>query len=228
MPPREIYLPPSLYIIGTVNMDETTHAFSPKVLDRAFTIELTEVDFTTYDPGAENSSPSLDEAGKRAMLAEFTRGSRFAWIDKGEVAAAIVAHPEIRVHLQSLNGLLKRNRFHFGYRIFDEIAQYLHNNDQNGMMPFPEAFDAAVFMKVLPKFAGSRSRLRAPLLSLLAWAIDPALPPTKETVTSFETHMDGKSEALRARVDGAALPRVASRALQMLETVESDGFVSFG
>jgi len=228
VPPREIFVPPSLYIIGTVNMDETTHAFSPKVLDRAFTIELTEVDFTTYNPGALASAAVLDEAGRQAMQTAFTRNGAFARIDKQEVAAAVVDHPEIREHLQSLNELLMRNRFHFGYRIFDEIAQNLHNNDENGMMPFSEAFDAAVFMKVLPKFTGSLSRLRSPLLSLLAWAIDPALPPTKETVTSFETHMDGKSEALRARVDGAALPRVASRALQMLESVESDGFVSFG
>ncbi len=48
MPPRELKLPPNLYIIGTVNMDETTHAFSPKVLDRAFTIELSDVDFLGY------------------------------------------------------------------------------------------------------------------------------------------------------------------------------------
>ena len=47
-PPRELRLPPNFYVIGTVNMDETTHAFSPKVLDRAFTIELTDVDFTSY------------------------------------------------------------------------------------------------------------------------------------------------------------------------------------
>jgi len=228
VPPREIFLPPSLYIIGTVNMDETTHAFSPKVLDRAFTIELTEVDFRNFPPKAVIDGPALDEAGKRAMLAAFTRNGAFARIDKDQVAAAVVAHPEIRDHLQSLNELLMRNRFHFGYRIFDEIAQYLFNNDENKMMTFSEAFDAAVFMKVLPKFTGSRSRLRSPLLSLLAWAIDPAIPPTKETVTSFETHMDGKSEALRARVEGAALTRVASRALQMLETLETDGFVSFG
>ena len=46
LPPRELKLPPNLYIVGTVNVDETTHAFSPKVLDRAFTLELTDVDFT--------------------------------------------------------------------------------------------------------------------------------------------------------------------------------------
>jgi 5-methylcytosine-specific restriction protein B len=43
-------LPPNLYIIGTVNIDETTYMFSPKVLDRAFTLEFREVDFSDYPP----------------------------------------------------------------------------------------------------------------------------------------------------------------------------------
>jgi len=46
--PKEIKLPPNLYIIGSVNIDETTYMFSPKVLDRAFTIEFWDVDFDNY------------------------------------------------------------------------------------------------------------------------------------------------------------------------------------
>ncbi len=48
----ELKLPPNLYFIGTVNIDETTFMFSPKVLDRAFTIEFKEVDFDKYKPFA--------------------------------------------------------------------------------------------------------------------------------------------------------------------------------
>ena len=46
--PSEIYLPPNLYIIGTVNVDETTYMFSPKVLDRAFTLEFRDIDLKNY------------------------------------------------------------------------------------------------------------------------------------------------------------------------------------
>jgi energy-coupling factor transporter ATP-binding protein EcfA2 len=49
-PPRQLRLPPNLYVVGTVNVDETTHAFSSKVLDRAFTIEMTEVDLDLSTP----------------------------------------------------------------------------------------------------------------------------------------------------------------------------------
>ena len=229
VPPREIFLPPNLYIIGTVNMDETTHAFSPKVLDRAFTIELTDVSFRDYPPVTPmNGAGSLTESDKQSLLAAFTRDGRFHGIDKDEVAQAVAGHPEIRDWLGSLNHLLMKDRFHFGYRIFDEICQYVANNDLNGMMAFDDAFDQAVFMKVLPKFSGSRARLRSPLINVLAWAIDPVLPLPKEVVTDLDTHLAGTSEALMTSVQGAAVPRVARRALDMLERVELDGFVSFG
>jgi hypothetical protein len=52
--PPELRLPPNLYIIGTVNIDETTYMFSPKVLDRAFTLEFREVDFSNYPPEGVN------------------------------------------------------------------------------------------------------------------------------------------------------------------------------
>jgi hypothetical protein len=43
IPPR-VAFPPNLIVVGTVNVDETTHGFAPKVLDRAFVVELTRVD----------------------------------------------------------------------------------------------------------------------------------------------------------------------------------------
>ncbi len=79
-PPHEIHLPPNLYIIGTVNMDETTHAFSPKVLDRAFTIELTDVDFSGLPariPGHHGARATRQRAaGPAAGNSPATDGSR--------------------------------------------------------------------------------------------------------------------------------------------------------
>src|SRR5262249_12255448 len=65
VPPQELKLPPNLYVIGTVNMDETTHAFSPKVLDRAFTIELSDVDFLGYQLIGGQGTPEFGEAQKK-------------------------------------------------------------------------------------------------------------------------------------------------------------------
>lgn len=228
-PPTEVFLPPNLYIIGTVNMDETTHAFSPKVLDRAFTIELTDVDFIDYEIAGSAGNASLSDDEKQALLWAFSRGGKFARIDKAEAAQVVVRHEEIRDHLQSLNDLLRQNRMHFGYRVFDEIAMYLAVNDENGMMPFMAAFDQAVFMKVLPKFTGSIARLRSPLHKVLAWAIEPTRTTTtdvNDAASQVNLFIQGKAE--QAWTTTPAFPVVAARVRDMLVTLETDGFVSFG
>ncbi len=80
--------------------------------------------------------------------------------------------PEIRHWLQLLNALLATWRMNFGYRVFDEIAQFLANVEANdgfeSFGSFEHAFDVAVLMKVLPKFSGSAARLERPLLDLFA------------------------------------------------------------
>jgi len=230
VPPHELKLPPNLYIIGTVNMDETTHAFSPKVLDRAFTIELADVDFSNYPiVGAGSGEAALTDGEKQSLLTQFTRGGRFALIDKNEIGDVVARHPRIRDDLQALNGVLQPHRMHFGYRVFDEICQYLFNNDENGMMTFVAAFDQAVFMKVLPKFTDSRARLQSPLHGVLAWAIDPgqiSVGDVERVVTEFNDFYQAK--ASEAWVVAPAFPTVAGRVRDMLVALERDGFVSFG
>ena len=82
--PPQIKLPPNVYFVGTVNVDETTYVFSPKVLDRAFTIEFREVDFASY-PAEESTGLSDEElrALREQLLEDFARGGRFTIIDKG-------------------------------------------------------------------------------------------------------------------------------------------------
>jgi energy-coupling factor transporter ATP-binding protein EcfA2 len=171
-PPHEIKLPPNLYIIGTVNMDETTHAFSPKVLDRAFTIELTEVSFADYPPITNSTKIEIPDEERQTLLRAFTRNKRFAIVDKQDIRAAVDNHPDIRTWLDTLNTRLATHQFHFGYRVFDEIAQFIFNADENKMFvadsadeeaAWIRAFDHAVYMKVLPKFNGSHARLHGPL-----------------------------------------------------------------
>jgi MoxR-like ATPase len=92
--PPSIPWPRNLFILGTVNMDETTHAFSDKVLDRAFSFELWEVDL---------------EAWSKAAVA---RGV------PGDVLGAIMPP------LQELHAALREARRHFGYRTCDEVLGF--------------------------------------------------------------------------------------------------------
>jgi hypothetical protein len=223
LPPRELRLPPNLYIVGTVNIDETTHAFSPKVLDRAFSIELVDVDFSDY-PLRPAEDASLTDAERQALLRAFTRDGRFHGIDKREIAEYVARHPAVREQMQALNTLLQPYTLHVGYRVFDEIVTFLARAGENGMFQGLEgeqpAFDAAVLMKVLPKFHGSRSRLDAPLRAVLAWCLDPRAP------NPAGLPMPDSSAPLRDLP--YTLPQTARRVLRMLDELETTGFTAFG
>jgi 5-methylcytosine-specific restriction endonuclease McrBC GTP-binding regulatory subunit McrB len=230
--PDVLKLPPNLYIVGTVNMDETTHPFSPKVLDRAFTIELTEVDFAGYPPDPPQVQ-GVDDGEREALLRAFTgNGERYPRIDKGEISEVVERHPRFAEDLQRLNTSLKRSRMHFGYRVFDEIMQFVHNAKQNGLFTTDEAFDHAVLMKVLPKFNGSRAKLHNALVDLILWSRQ-SIEATDADRRELDAKLDGlagarafdtivlDSEDWRYRATGR-------RAALMMQDLYVDGFASFG
>ena len=60
--PAELPLPPNLFIVGTINIDETTNPVSDKVLDRAHVIDMSAVDLAGFLAGLEAREPALKEA----------------------------------------------------------------------------------------------------------------------------------------------------------------------
>lgn len=220
-PPARLKLPPNLYLIGTVNVDETTQSFSPKVLDRAFSLEFTDVDFRSYTLAQKGQPPAFDH---QALRDQFTRGGSFAQIDKDEIAAFIQRHPDFSAQLQALNLALQPYSLHFGYRVFDEIMMFLKNAEENGMFGdnLQTAFDQAVLMKVLPKFHGSRGKLEKPLHAVLRWCAgvdNDDTEPVKSALANPEQPI----------VEGAwQCPAAAKRVLRMIQSLNTTGFASFG
>jgi 5-methylcytosine-specific restriction enzyme B len=230
---RELYLPPNLYFIGTVNIDETTHAFSPKVLDRAFTLELTEADFSQYPTPIAAQPLDLDEHLRRSLLDDFSRQGHYAQIEKAEVAGYVKNHSGLRDKLQVLNRSLQPFDLHFGYRVFDEIAAYLANAEMNGLYrglsPAADPFDAAVLMKVLPKFHGSRSKLEEPLKILLAWCLNP-LAPELNRIEEVINDQQSSVGSLIQKLGNLPyfLPYTAGRVIRMIRALYTTGFAAFG
>jgi 5-methylcytosine-specific restriction endonuclease McrBC GTP-binding regulatory subunit McrB len=229
LPPNQVKVPPNLYVIGTVNVDETTHTFSPKVLDRAFTLELTEADFSQYPPSlAQGEDAQLSPKVARAILANFAQGGQFARIDKRAIAAYVRESGGVRERLQTLSEQLRPYQLHFGYRIFDEIVTFLISAEANGLYPDTDtAFDAAVLMKVLPKFHGSRGKLEDPLKRVLAWCLSPEAPD-HETVDEKLRAEQEANAAIQALAD---LPyryeRTAAKCRRMLLQLYTSGFATF-
>lgn len=231
LPPRELRLPPNLYIVGTVNVDETTHAFSPKVLDRAFTLELTEADFANYPPALDGATVDLDGQTRQAIQDDFTFGGKWTRVDKQVIADHVAAHPEVRAQLQMLNNLLRPFDLHFGYRVFDEIVSFLDVAEHNGLfadLGDGAAFDAAVLMKVLPKFHGSRGKLEGPLHAVLAWCVNPDAPAQDRLADELRKIESGDDLAETLSQITYRCPATARRAIRLLRALYADGFAAFG
>jgi 5-methylcytosine-specific restriction endonuclease McrBC GTP-binding regulatory subunit McrB len=233
-PPDEFFLPPNLYIIGTVNVDETTYAFSPKVLDRAFTIELTEADFENYPIKfiSNESDPGIDQ---RLLLNLFSNNGDFTRLNKELIANYVEQHGEIKKYLQNLNQLLRSYDLHFGYRVFDEIIAFLDAAERNqsfnkiknpGSNGMDIAFDVAVLMKVLPKFHGSRGKLERPLIKLLAWCID---PENIDTINIDQIIQSNNASQIREELEkfDYKYKQSAGRTIRLLWSLYTMGFAAF-
>lgn len=99
VPPR-VPWPTNLYIAGTVNMDETTHPFSDKVLDRAFTLEFWDVDLKRFFERTAAKRPGKRLPDVEAVLNELHDAMRavrrhFGYRTAGEVLAFMHAVPEL-------------------------------------------------------------------------------------------------------------------------------------
>lgn len=239
--PSELRLPPNLYFVGTVNVDETTHAFSPKVLDRAFTIEITDVDFEGYP--ADTAVPVTEEQADRLrqkLLAPFARQGQFGIVNKDEIRSFVAAHRAYRTQLHALKATLQPFDLHFAYRIFDEIIAFCANAQANQFWTdlggLDTAFDCAVLMKVLPKFHGPRSRLEQPLRSVLAWTLNPTDPEGMRQEIDEWTRDAGACLSLRRELDRHLLGGEATRfryantarkVVCMLQSLHALGFASF-
>lgn len=224
-PRRKLHIPPNFFVVGTINSDETTHAFSPKVLDRAFTIELNEVDFEQMY--ASEGSEALTAQERLVVARAFSSQGTYVRTDRKAASKLLDDHPEFRDRLQSLCELLEPYEMHFGYRVFDEVVTFLvhaHRNGLFGSKGLDDAFDAAVLMKVLPKFHGSRTKLEKPLLLALRWA----MRPDDEVVAADGLETLETALAAAPIEDGIALPATASRIRRMLQSLATSGFASFG
>ncbi len=166
IPPR-LAVPRNVYFSGTVNVDETTYMFSPKVLDRANTIEFNAVNLERYFTGpaliATQSAPAAD-----AIRAAFTFEGKFVQLPKSLPLRTTPVLAPYRNQLIDLNTQLHPFTLHFGYRVADEILLYLWNahtlNDPN--FDLHAAFDHQIYQKILPKFHGSQAKLQEPLRTL--------------------------------------------------------------
>lgn len=144
---EEISFPENLYIIGTVNMDETTHPFSKKVLDRANTIEFSTINLNMFP------DISVKEAEGMNLTNEFFKSDYLTLKDcYFDNEGYIVEKVKI---LEEINKVLEPAGLQIGYRVRDEFCFYLIYNKINKLMSDEKAIDYQIMQKILPRIQGS-------------------------------------------------------------------------
>ena len=154
-------LPGNVLIIGTVNMDDTTHQFSRKVIDRAMTIEMNGGNLSAMFGGSKNLEYLEDEAEQQKWQNAFTQ----RYISADEV---LEAHPQeaetimekLPERLNELNKALKGTPFEVSYRVLNEltimVGVLLDDNEEGKSIDdiINQAVDNILLMKILPRIEG--------------------------------------------------------------------------
>ena len=172
---KRLSIPPNLIIVGTVNMDETTFSFSRKVLDRAMTIEMNEVDLWG---GLTDRYESIEQQSVETLI-----GSAVEGVD------VYASHQEVcdtcLTYLQKVNRELEDTPFKVAYRTRNEVLLYVVNNlpynkSADGTTLSQEyviarALDEITNMKILSRIEGDESKVRKELLNRLEESIKEGL-----------------------------------------------------
>lgn len=154
----KIIIPENLYIIGTVNMDETTFPFSKKVLDRANTIEFSFVDLM--------AKPVVNTVGMPRPLNEDNAFLKTEYLYLNDVTDDNTVTTTC-FELEQLNQILIKANLHVGYRVRDEITFYMTNNkNADNLISETAAFDNQIMQKILPRIQGSSSAIKEVLIEM--------------------------------------------------------------
>lgn len=209
--PQTICLPDNLFIIGTINVDETTYMFSPKVLDRANVIEF-KISPDEMDLFLREMKP-IDRECINYKAADMA--ASFVSIAESK---DLTDDKEIRETLTSFFKDLKAVNSEFGYRSATEIYRFVShaqtNDDTEKKMTLAEIIDCAVVQKLLPKLHGSRKKLDKTLNTLWKECFDDEAQ--KET-TSISAD----------KVEKAKYKLTADKIQRMYESAMANGFTSF-
>lgn len=161
--PKQLHIPDNVYFTGTVNIDESTYMFSPKVLDRANVIEFNEVNLLPANQKATTDSQfRLNNAGIEKIKPIFNKEHRRAFCHSQDFIDC-----SAKQNISAVHEILKNSNLHFGYRVANEMGRFINLADELvGDQHRTETIDIQILQKILPKFHGTKNKLQDPLKDL--------------------------------------------------------------
>lgn len=176
LPPQKIKLSPNLMVIGTVNVDETTYMFSPKVLDRANTLEFLTQPAEDYMSGSFEYSVNGDLDYLQDPLSDIDiRDENINELKNRLIGVKVVDGQDIwdvfSKSIGQFQEILKKANFDFGFRTINEIIRFMcvaWRYEENPLVwdNWERYFDAQIMQKMLPKLHGSQKELSVVLEEL--------------------------------------------------------------
>lgn len=195
-----ISIPQNLIVVGTVNMDETTFSFSRKVLDRAMTIEMNEVDL---HGGLTKRHESIGKLGNAELVGSAVEGVD-VYNDYTDVCDIALGY------LQKVNDVLEGTPFKVAYRTRNEFLLYVVNNlpyckDENGNdleqgYVIARALDEITSMKVLSRIEGDDTKVSDELLDNLSKAIEDGLKTMSGEENTVKSISLAKLKEMKAKL----------------------------
>ena len=218
-----LHLPDNLFVIGTVNMDDTTHQFSRKVIDRAFTIEMNggKMDEMFSTESRNNLEYRTEPLPRSAFKSEFVRAYEVLEDDRfAKYKDAITTRiPELlgnsdgTASEDSINGILNGTPFRVSYRVQNELVLYLSVLIENAGFPddieslIGEATLAILMEKVLPRIQGEQKQLetkggKSNVLKDMKSFVETHFKPSDETVPEIYDKVIKKLDEMDGKLSG--------------------------
>lgn len=159
---KGLTLPKNLIVIGTINMDETTFSFSRKVLDRAMSVEMNEVNYDSFlNDTTDDDLKAIvqafeenDDADLNALLVDRHIEAKEIIDELGDDAKFAIDY------LKRINALLEGTPFKLGYRAANEALIYLQASNEFGHTDRIAALDNFTLMKILSRIEGDETKLK--------------------------------------------------------------------
>jgi len=180
---KGLTLPENLLVLGTVNMDETTFSFSRKVLDRAMSVVMNEVEYDKFFSGeSENDVAEMDDNTRKLLIDRPIRG----------LEAEDNESNTVKEFLTNINEVLEDTPFKLGYRAANEALLYVSAAHKfNSEVDIHAALDDFTMMKILSRIEGDKRSI-GNLLNDLQEVITAEYPKSNERLGKMAETLKNK------------------------------------
>ena len=220
--PSKLKLPSNLFIIGTVNIDETTYMFSPKVLDRANAIE--------FRVKKEEMKYFFDNKKDLIMTELIAKGAPMASSFLKMADNKIFEEQEMKeINLTLVNFFeqLKKTGAEFGYRSASEIIRLINQLTViDNVLSENKKIDIAIMQKLLPKLHGSRRKLCPVLVTLGGFCVTDKIGNVEKDVFAID-NFDFDEEGIEPQDLKVKYPLSLEKISRMHKGAIDNGFASY-